>query len=243
MSTMLLSIIAYSSFYGWPLAAGIVILILIHELGHGLAAKIMKLDVSAPIFIPFFGALISMKEQPKTSWVESVVGAGGPLAGMCGGIIVLLVSFQIEDPNTQNLFTIIAWFTFVINYFNLMPVFGLDGDRITKPMTFYHWIFSLIVISFLIAMSYHILGNILPFTIFIFILSIVKTYKTYRREKGYLEKKTGLDKLKANDPYLEEHNVSNRQKTCAMILFIGLCTLLNFLYIYTEILRDSIKVH
>jgi len=56
-STLAVSAMVYAQFYGASLAIGLVLLILIHEYGHGIAAKIMGLKVGAPIFIPFFGAV------------------------------------------------------------------------------------------------------------------------------------------------------------------------------------------
>src|ERR1051325_8470482 len=57
--TMLLSIGGYAIFYGWKFAVGLVILIFIHECGHLLAARRVGLPVSAPMFIPFMGAIIA----------------------------------------------------------------------------------------------------------------------------------------------------------------------------------------
>lgn len=43
--TMILSLWAYSMFWGWQFAAGFVLLILLHEFGHLVAAKVCRLDV------------------------------------------------------------------------------------------------------------------------------------------------------------------------------------------------------
>ena len=53
--TMLISIWAYSLFWGWKFAAGFVLLILVHEFGHLIAARIFRLNVGWPVFIPFMG--------------------------------------------------------------------------------------------------------------------------------------------------------------------------------------------
>ena len=79
--TMLISIWAYSMFWGWKFAAGFVILILLHEFGHLIAARIFRLKVGLPVFIPFMGALIALKEAPRHAWVEFWIAAGGPIAG------------------------------------------------------------------------------------------------------------------------------------------------------------------
>ncbi len=62
--SMLLSIGVYALMFGWQYAAGFVALILVHEMGHYLAARRRGLDVGLPTFIPFVGAWIQLKEQP-----------------------------------------------------------------------------------------------------------------------------------------------------------------------------------
>lgn len=60
--SMLLMVWIYARFYGWVFGIGFVLLIFIHEMGHFLTARRVGLKVSAPLFIPFVGAFISMKE-------------------------------------------------------------------------------------------------------------------------------------------------------------------------------------
>src|SRR5205823_13609519 len=79
--TMLISIWAYALFYGWQFAVGFVLLMLVHECGHLIVAKKFGLPVSAPVFIPFMGAFILLKDQPRNAWMEACVGIGGPMLG------------------------------------------------------------------------------------------------------------------------------------------------------------------
>ena len=72
--TMLLSIWAYALAWGWMFALGFVLLIFVHECGHLLVARRFGLKVGAPVFIPFMGALIALKEAPKDAWIEAWVG-------------------------------------------------------------------------------------------------------------------------------------------------------------------------
>jgi Zn-dependent protease len=73
--TMLLSVWAYALFWGVWFAAGFVVLMFVHECGHLLAAKKVGLKVGAPVFIPFMGALIALKEAPRNAWIEAQVGS------------------------------------------------------------------------------------------------------------------------------------------------------------------------
>src|SRR5215216_7911563 len=60
--TMLLMIWVYMQLWGWQFALGFVLLLLVHETGHLIVAKKFGLKVGAPVFIPFMGAFIALKE-------------------------------------------------------------------------------------------------------------------------------------------------------------------------------------
>ena len=83
--SMFITIWAYAYLAPLPFAIGIVLMILIHELGHVFAAKMKGLPVSAPVFIPFLGALITMKKNPTDAATEAFIGIGGPILGTIGG--------------------------------------------------------------------------------------------------------------------------------------------------------------
>lgn len=79
--SMILSMFVYSLAFGWQYAVGFVLLIFFHEMGHYLAARHKGLDVGAPMFIPFVGAWIQLKDMPHNVHTEAYVGFAGPLAG------------------------------------------------------------------------------------------------------------------------------------------------------------------
>src|SRR2546425_5799327 len=86
--TMFLTIWLYAQTWGWWYALGFVLLIFVHECGHLIAARRIGLKVGAPVFIPFMGAFIALKEAPPTAWIEAQVGIGGPLLGMLGAAVL-----------------------------------------------------------------------------------------------------------------------------------------------------------
>ncbi len=87
---MLLMIWVYAMMFGWRFAAGFVFLIFVHEMGHVIAAKWLGMPVSAPLFIPFVGASIIMKENPRDAWTEALMAYGGA-AGRLHWLVDLLV--------------------------------------------------------------------------------------------------------------------------------------------------------
>jgi len=88
--TMLLAAWLYAGMYGWRFGVGLVLLTLIHECGHVAAARWLGLPVSAPVFIPFFGAYVKLRHLPRSSWENFLVSVGGPLLGaVASGLCVL----------------------------------------------------------------------------------------------------------------------------------------------------------
>ena len=71
--SMVLMVGVYASIWGWKWAVGFVLLLLVHECGHLLVAKKFGLPVSAPMFIPFMGAFIALKEAPRNAWMEACI--------------------------------------------------------------------------------------------------------------------------------------------------------------------------
>src|SRR5919109_3716333 len=82
--TMLLMVWIYMQLWGWQFALGFVLLLLVHESGHLIVARKFGLKVGAPVFIPFMGAFIALKEAPRNAWMEACVGIGGPMLGSLG---------------------------------------------------------------------------------------------------------------------------------------------------------------
>lgn len=124
--TMLLSVITYSFVFGWRYAAGFVVLIFIHEMGHYIAARQRGLDVGAPTFIPFVGAWIEMKSLPHDAETEAYVGLGGPFAGTLGAF----ACYFLARSQGSDLLMALAYAGFMLNLFNMLPISPLDGGRI-----------------------------------------------------------------------------------------------------------------
>ena len=134
--TMLLMIWVYTQFWGWPFAVGFVVLLFVHESGHLLVAKKFGLKVGAPVFIPFMGAFIALKEAPRNAWIEACVGIGGPMLGSLGALVCNALGEIFAAP----LFIALAWFGYFLNLFNLTPVGMLDGGRIVTALSRWLWL-------------------------------------------------------------------------------------------------------
>ena len=134
--TMLLTIWVYTQIWGWQFALGFVLLLLVHECGHLLVAKKFGLKVGAPVFIPFMGAFIALKEAPRNAWIEACVGIGGPILGSVGALICNSLGEIFDAP----VFIALASFGYLLNLFNLTPVGMLDGGRIVSALSRWLWL-------------------------------------------------------------------------------------------------------
>lgn len=134
--SIFLSIWTYALFFGWPFAAGFVGLIFVHELGHYLAARDRGLDVGLPIFVPFIGAWIALREQPMNAETEAYIAYAGPFIGTLGAFACYWIGKETGDP----FWIALAKSGFVLNLFNLIPISPLDGGRITAVLTPRIWL-------------------------------------------------------------------------------------------------------
>jgi Zn-dependent protease len=134
--TMLLSVFAYSWVFGWPYAVGFVALILVHEMGHFVAARKRGLDVGAPTFIPFVGAWMQLKQMPHDAETEAFVGISGPIAGSIAAVLVYLAARYTGSQ----LLLALSYAGFFLNLFNLIPLHPFDGGRITSVISPKIWL-------------------------------------------------------------------------------------------------------
>ena len=184
--TMILAIWAYAMLWGWKFALGFVLLILVHECGHLLAARYWGLKVGAPVFIPFMGAFIALKEAPKNAWIEAQVGIGGPLLGT----LAAALCFAIYQVTGLRLFAALAYTGFFLNLFNLAPTGFLDGGRIATALSPWLWLIGAVVVGGMLINS--------PMNIvlwMILVLSLPRLLSLFRRktdeEKRYFEVPAG----------------------------------------------------
>lgn len=84
---------------GWPFALSMLGILLAHELGHYIAARLHKVAVTLPYFLPLpyplspfgtLGAFIQLKAPPTNRRVLLDIGIAGPLAGFVVAVPVLI---------------------------------------------------------------------------------------------------------------------------------------------------------
>ncbi|MGC3989142.1 MAG: site-2 protease family protein [Chthoniobacteraceae bacterium] len=154
----------YAQMWGWKFAAGFVFLIFVHEMGHVIAAKWLGMPVSAPLFIPFIGASITMKENPRDAQTEAWMAYGGPLAGCIGSWICWFLALSLHESWILG----VAQLSFLINLFNMIPVPPLDGGRICAAVSPWFWVLGLVLLGFSV-IYFHAWNSIVIIALVLFV--------------------------------------------------------------------------
>ena len=175
-ATAAVSIVAYSLYFGWPLAAGFVLLLFVHEMGHVLQLRREGVPASPPLFIPFLGAFISAKSLGEDAAAEARVGLAGPVLGSAASAVVAIAGFAFHS----DLLKALAYLGFFLNLFNLLPVVPLDGGRAMAAMSPWMWFAGFGLLLALLFASPN------PVLLLIAFLAGLELYRRWRARNGGL---------------------------------------------------------
>ena len=202
--TMLVSVVAYATIWGFSFAVGFVILLLVHEMGHVIALRREGIKASAPMFIPFMGALITARSLGDDALAEARTGLAGPILGSLGAAVCVVI-WQITG---HDYWRALAFTGFFLNLFNLLPVVPLDGGRAMAAMAPWMWF-----VGFAAMIA---LAVIWPNPI-ILIIVVFAAFETWRRWK---QRRAGGA---AQEAY---YRVSPRNRALVAITYLTLIALL-----------------
>jgi Zn-dependent protease len=171
--TALVSVVLYSFLFGWPFAIGLVALLFLHEMGHAVVMKLKGMPVGGMIFIPMLGAAVIMRNMPRNAKDEAEVGIAGPIAGALAASVCLLLALQ--SPHVRSVWAPLAYFGFLINLFNLIPIVPFDGGRVLAAIDRRIWI-----VGFLGLIAFQIWtwlqGNFSPWLLFIVVMAATQLW-------------------------------------------------------------------
>jgi Zn-dependent protease len=215
--SMFVSAAVYVWLGGWWFGIGLVVLLFVHEMGHVLEAKRQGLPVSAPLFIPFLGALITLKQMPHNAWNEAKLAIGGPIVGSVGAAGFWIAGEAADSNHLKAL----AFLGFFLNLFNLLPVVPLDGGRIVSALHPVLWLVGFLALVGLVFLFPN------PILIIILIFSGMELWQRWRTR---------------NNPELQEYyRVTARQRAVIAVLYFGLAVLLVLGMEATHLDRDALR--
>jgi Zn-dependent protease len=201
-ASMLVSVAAYAWIWGWKFAVGFVLLILVHELGHVFELRRQGVPASAPLFIPFLGAVVGMKQLPKDVWREARVALAGPILGSIGAAGVWAAGEALDSE----LLIALAFVGFFLNLFNLAPIVPLDGGRAVAALHPAFWALGLLLLVGLTILAPN------PILILILLLGGLELWRRWQSR---------------NDPGAREYyRIKTWQRAVVGVTYIGLAALL-----------------
>jgi Zn-dependent protease len=204
----LFSMFVSAAFYvwlgGWWFGIGLVVLLFVHEMGHVLEAKRQGLPVTAPLFIPFMGALITMKQMPHNAWREAKLAIAGPLLGSAGALAIYLLGVAYDSRPLKAL----AFLGFFLNLFNLLPVIPLDGGRISAALHPALWFAGFLALLALVVVRPN------PILIIILLLAASELWRRWQ--------------LRHHPEMQEYYRVAPRRRLIMGLLYFGLAAALVF---------------
>ncbi len=135
-----MSVIRFRSIYGLFFAAGLVISIALHELGHSFVA-IRKGCKVREITLLLLGGAAQMESIPTRPRDEILMAITGPLVslflgacGIFGGNLLPLPDLRAMAPAKLNVIELLGWLNIVLTFFNLIPAFPMDGGRVFRSL-------------------------------------------------------------------------------------------------------------
>ena len=132
VGTFSLSFLVLAIGFGdWRFALGFALLILVHELGHIAEAKRQGLEASLPVFVPFIGAYVTYRHSGLAPWRTALISLAGPLAGGIGAA----VAWEAGSARGSHWLVVLAYYGFLFNAANLLPVGFLDGGAAFRGIT------------------------------------------------------------------------------------------------------------
>jgi len=134
-ATMLLSLALYALAFGWKFAVGFTLLLLVHELGHLVAARVVGLRSSTPVFVPFLGAVIRLRQPPTSAKMAANIAVGGPAAGTLSALVCLIFHLWTDSA----LMLVLAYTACLLTLFTLIPCAPLDGGKIAAAISPRMW--------------------------------------------------------------------------------------------------------
>jgi Zn-dependent protease len=129
-ATVFVAVGGYALLWGWKFGVGIVVLIFIHELGHFVEARRRGFKADWPVFIPFLGAYVAIRNAKMNPWESFWISIAGPLWGGAGSALI----WAIGEQQGSHLLQALGYVGFLLNLFNMLPIGFLDGGSVWRAI-------------------------------------------------------------------------------------------------------------
>ena len=129
--SMFATVGVYWTAFGFWFALGLALSIYVHEMGHVAALARYGVRASAPFFVPGVGAFVRLQQDFHDPRQDARVALAGPIWGLGAALLCALVFLATNEP----IWKALAQFGALINLFNLVPIWQLDGGRVFRSLS------------------------------------------------------------------------------------------------------------
>ncbi len=150
----------YLGVYGWASIVGIILQVIVHEVGTLVTAKRLGL----PLHYRFFGfganATAILEYLPRRPWIDACLGFAGPLTGTVVSLLLTAVFYMTDNPDKPQIiapfFLGMACVGFFYNLITLIPILDLEGGWIAPAIAPQAWLFGLVASTLLLTQGFNL---------------------------------------------------------------------------------------
>ena len=171
-------------------------MIVVHEIGHFLMAKVLNIEVDKIYLYPFGGISKFFLPLNISLSKELIILIAGPLAQELAKIILITIFSKYEN--------IIIMYHYGILLFNLLPVYPLDGGKLINLLLNIVFPFKkslkLIIYTSYLTIIFYFIINFKTININTIIIVIFLSYKVIKEQKqiNYIYEKFMLERYLNN---------------------------------------------
>jgi len=145
--SMALFVLAFTLVFGDELSfiLFILVVLLVHELGHFLTMKLFKYERVRMLFIPLMGAFVQGSKKVYSQKQSFIVTAAGPFPGVLVGTVLMYYGVKLHSVWMMEL----SGLFLMLNIINLLPLDPLDGGQLFKLFLRKSHAFFLLIFAFI----------------------------------------------------------------------------------------------
>jgi len=140
----------YLGAYGWASVVGIVLQVVVHEVGTLVMARRLGLPLHYRLFGFGANATAILEYLPRRPAIDAKVGFAGPVTGTTVSLLLSVIFLLTNNPDKPQImapfFLGMACVGFFYNLFTLIPILDLEGGWIAPAIAPQAWLFGLVAL-------------------------------------------------------------------------------------------------
>ena len=125
-------------FFGWQFGAALIITVVVHEFGHVVAFRVCGHSDARFRLIPLLGGVAISNKLPVSHEDDLFISLMGPAICLAPMVLCFALSELVVEQfwGVANFLYILGLVMGSLNFFNLLPLWPLDGGKIVQTLTY-----------------------------------------------------------------------------------------------------------